>query len=147
MRIPKSLPSFAAKRPPRKRDITEALPLNFTGPEVRLIEAGARALKAAHEERQFFSWFIVGHATELLQAKVLQALKADRPTGAVYARAFGAWLKKTGLELPKGVRTALMEMMRHGPSVHQWWAGLPMSEKIKLSHPMPIIQRWRREAL
>jgi hypothetical protein len=60
----------------------------------------------------------------------------------------GEWLRTTGFhEIDKGVRSRLLDCLKHRAEIGQWHKTLPANKRQQLAHPNAVWRAWRKSTL
>jgi hypothetical protein len=112
--------------------------------EEAVLHRGRDAWNRLRANQTWDDWKAVGKAHVIGQATAMRDAHINKPKGRSYNAAFSAWQKKFGFEgLDKGVRSRLLEVMKHLAEIDAWLAKLPPTEQQKINHPNTVWRRWK----
>jgi hypothetical protein len=115
-----------------------------THPEDVVLHRGREAWNRLQTNSTWQDWKAVGKAHQIGQATAMRDGHVNKPTGRSYNAAFAAWARKFGFEgLDKGVRSRLLDVMKHLAEIDAWLAKLPPTERLKINHPNTVWRRWQ----
>jgi hypothetical protein len=112
--------------------------------EAALLHRGREAWDRLRTNSTWKDWKAVGKACAVGQATAMHDAHVNKPKGRSYNAAFSAWQKKFGFEgLDRGVRSRLLDVMKHLAEIDAWLAKLPPTEQQKINHPNTVWRRWK----
>jgi hypothetical protein len=115
-----------------------------THPEEAVLHRGREAWNRLRTNSTWEDWKAVGKAHVIGQATAMRDAHVNKPKGRSYNAAFSAWARKFGFEgLDKGVRSRLLDVMKHLVEIDAWLAKLPPAEQLKINHPNTVWRRWK----
>ena len=115
-----------------------------THPEEAVLDRGREAWNRLRTNSTWEDWKAVGKAHVIGQAMAMRDAHVNKPKGRSYNAAFSAWAKKSGFEgLDKGVRSRLLDVMKHLAEIDAWLAKLPLTEQQKINHPNTVWRKWK----
>ena len=115
-----------------------------THPEEAVLHRGLEAWNRLRTNSTWEDWKAVGKAHVIGQAKAMSDAHINNPKGRSYNAAFSAWARKFGFEgLDKGVRSRLLEVMKHLAEIDAWLTKLALTEQQKINHPNTVWRRWK----
>ena len=115
-----------------------------THPEEAVLHRGREAWNRLRTNSTWEDWKAVGKAHVIGQATAMRDAHVNKPKGRSYNAAFSAWARKFGFEgLDKGVRSRLLDVMKHLAEIDTWLAKLPPTEQQKINHPNTVWRKWK----
>src|SRR5215469_937012 len=115
-----------------------------TLPEEAVLHRGREAWNRLRTNSTWEDWKAVGKAHVIGEATAMRGAHVNKPKGRCYNAAFSAWARKFGFEgLDKGVRSRLLDVMKHLAEIDVWLAKLPATEQQKINHPNTVWRKWK----
>ena len=113
--------------------------------EDTVIHRGKEAWHRLRTHTTFEDWKAVGKACSIGQATAMRDAHANKPKGRGYNAAISAWDKKHGfVDLDKGVRSRLLDVMSHLAGIEAELAKLSDTKRQELNHPNAVWRFWKR---
>jgi hypothetical protein len=125
----------------------ELTQVNSSNPtsEDTIIHRGKEAWHRLRTHTTFEDWKAVGKACSIGQATAMRDAHVNKPKGRGYNAAISAWDKKHGFaDLDKGVRSRLLDVMRHLAGIEAELAKLSDTKSQELNHPNAVWRFWKR---
>jgi hypothetical protein len=111
-------------------------------PVIRGQEAWGRLKKSLAD------WFAVAEALHHGQHLAMLEARTNKPVGARFQAIMGEWLRTTGFhEIDKGVRSRLLDCLKHRAEIGGWHKTLPANKRQRLAHPNAVWRAWRKSTL
>jgi hypothetical protein len=99
-------------------------------------------------KKSFADWFVVAIALEHGQHLAMLEAHTNKPVGARFQTVMGEWLRVTGFdEIDKGVRSRLLECLKHRAAIEAWRQTLPSNKRQQLNHPNTVWRAWQRSTV
>jgi hypothetical protein len=98
----------------------------------------------ARQRRRWSDWMAIGEALQVGRAEVMHDVHTNQPTGRRYEKAMAEWLSTNGFkEIDKGIRSRLLECLRHRTEIERWLSLLTDGERFRFNHPNAVLRRWK----
>jgi hypothetical protein len=108
--------------------------------------SGREALRLIKQNNLFPYWLIVGEELQIGQAQAMRLAQTNAPRGHRFCAEMSAFLKEYGLEeIDSGLRSRLLEVMKHRVEIEAWHRDLPIKKRVRLNHPQTVLAAWKRE--
>jgi hypothetical protein len=114
-------------------------------PENTAIQRGQEAWRRLRNHSTLEDWKAVGKACVIGQSTAMRDAHVNVPKGRGYNAAIFAWDKKHGFQdLDKGVRSRLLDVMRHLAEIEVELAKLPLTKRLRFNHPNAVWRFWKK---
>jgi hypothetical protein len=128
----------------RQDDQVEEVGLTQVNPDsvTRGQEAWGRLKKSLTD------WFAVAEALQYGQHRSMLASYSNEPSGRRFQTEMAGWLSSTGFhEIDKGVRSRLLDCLKHRAEVEAWHKTLPANKRQQLNHPNTVWRAWQKSTI
>jgi hypothetical protein len=99
-------------------------------------------------KKSLADWFAVAEALHHGQHLAMLESRTNKPEGARFQAVMGEWLRGTGFaEIDKGVRSRLLNCLKHRTAIETWHATLPSNKRQQLAHPNAIWRAWQKSTV
>jgi hypothetical protein len=93
-------------------------------------------------------WFAVAEALQHGQHVAMLEAHTNEPSGKRFQVIMGEWLCLTGFnEIDKGVRSRLLNCLKHRAAIEAWHATLPSNKHQQLNHPNTVWRTWQKSTV
>jgi hypothetical protein len=110
-------------------------------------ESWLRLKSNAHQT--WDDYLVIGQALVAARTEKMRDLGINRPHGPRFRKAISAWLREHHLDdIPKAVRSVLIELMDHRPEVDEMMATWSPAQCADRNHPHTVrryLKKWRAE--
>jgi hypothetical protein len=116
-----------------------------THPEEAVLDHGREAWNRLRTNHTWDDWKAVGKACAIGQVTAMHDGHVNKPKGRSFNAAISAWNKKYGFQdLDKGVRSRLLDVMKHLAEIEIELAKLPLTKRQQLNHPNAVWRFWKK---
>jgi hypothetical protein len=117
----------------------------LTAASEELAERGAAdAAQRIKRGQHWHDWMVIAEGLEVGRNKAMRRAGTNRPVGAAYNKAFGAWLKEHewARDLDPPTRHSLFWCLDHRSVIEAWRQTLSQNERARLNHPTVTKRRF-----
>jgi hypothetical protein len=98
------------------------------------------------KEEIWSRWMKIAAAIEAIRTEAMFLSQVNVPDGhnKKYQRAHAELIQRHRFDqLRKGVRSHLIDCLRHRAEIESWLSGLPADQRLRMTHPVVILRNWR----